>query len=245
MAKLTVTQPGKRVVDLLIGVPVLVALLPVLGLIALLVRFWIGAPVIFRQVRPGLNTRAFTLYKFRTMTDTRDPAGELLPDGERLTSLGRFLRVTSLDELPEFFNVVRGDLSLVGPRPLLTRYLPYYTERERLRHAVRPGLTGWAQIHGRNHVPWDERLALDLWYVENWSLGLDLRILLGTVWKVLRREGVAVDTDTAETDLDAERQGKGFTGPMLVCEGVKASDTSEAVVGQKQGEGARLNPGDR
>jgi lipopolysaccharide/colanic/teichoic acid biosynthesis glycosyltransferase len=145
------------------------------------------------------------LYKFRTMTDDRDDTGQLLPDKLRLTSLGIFLRNTSLDELPALFNVLKGDMSLVGPRPLLMRYLPYYTDRENLRHSVRPGITGWAQVNGRNYLPWDERLALDVWYVENWTLGLDLKILLTTFMQVLRREGVSADPDAAETDLDWER----------------------------------------
>ena len=201
-------QSGKRVLDLIIILPACVVLLPLTAMIAMLVRLRLGTPVLFRQRRPGKDEKPFTLFKFRTMTDARNERGELLPDGERLTRLGRFLRETSLDELPELFNILRGDLSLVGPRPLLLQYLPYFTVRERLRHAVPPGLTGWAQINGRNYLPWDERLALDVWYVENWSIALDLRILALTVWKVLRREGVAADTDTAETDLDRERQGR-------------------------------------
>ncbi len=201
-------QSGKRVLDLILVLPACVVLLPLTAMIAILVRLRLGTPVLFRQRRPGKDEKPFTLFKFRTMTDARNERGELLPDGERLTRLGRFLRETSLDELPELFNILRGDLSLVGPRPLLLQYLPYFTARERLRHAVPPGLTGWAQINGRNYLPWDERLALDVWYVENWSIALDLRILVLTVWKVLRREGVAADTDTAETDLDRERQGR-------------------------------------
>lgn len=201
-----IRQPGKRGLDLVIAVPACVLLLPVLAILAVLVRVRIGRPVLFRQERPGRDGLPFVLFKFRTMTDARDAAGRLLPDAQRLTPLGRFLRQASLDELPELFNVLRGDLSLVGPRPLLIRYLPWFTERENLRHAVRPGITGWAQIHGRNYLPWDERLALDVWYTENWSLLLDLRILALTVVKVLRREGVAADTSAVETDLDQERR---------------------------------------
>lgn len=204
---------SKRVFDIVFGLLLLTVFLPVLGIIALLVRLLIGSPVLFLQTRPGLHERPFTLYKFRTMTDARDGAGNLLPDGERLTRLGRFLRSSSLDELPEFINILRGDLSLVGPRPLLPRYLPWYTERERLRHTVRPGITGWAQVNGRNGLPWDERLKLDVWYVENRSLLLDLRILFLTIWKVIRREGVAVDSYTLERDLDEERQEKGNSKP--------------------------------
>ncbi|RKX62201.1 MAG: hypothetical protein DRP37_02185, partial [Thermodesulfobacteriota bacterium] len=147
----------------------------------------------------------FTIYKFRTMTDAMDAKGNLLPDGQRLTPLGGFLRSTSLDELPELFNVLKGDMSLVGPRPLVMKYLPYYTDREQLRHSVRPGITGWAQVNGRNLILWDERLAMDVWYVENWSICLDLRILAITILKVLRREGAAKDPDSVEIHLDQER----------------------------------------
>jgi sugar transferase EpsL len=202
-------RSSKRALDLAIAVPAFIFLLPIMALIAVLIRFVIGTPVLFRQERPGLHGKPFIMFKFRTMTDARDAHGRLLPDGERLTSLGSFLRKTSLDELPELFNILRGDLSLVGPRPLLMQYLPYFTPRESLRHAVRPGLTGWAQVNGRNHLSWDKRLALDVWYVENWSLALDLRILVRTLSTVIRREGVAVDTDTVETYLDQERQMRG------------------------------------
>ena len=176
-----------------------------LSLLAGLIRSRLGSPVFFRQTRPGLGGAPFELIKFRTMTDERDAGGQLLSDAERLTPLGRFLRVTSLDELPELWNVLRGDMSLVGPRPLLMRYLPYYTDRENKRHLVRPGLTGWAQLHGRNTVSWNERLALDVWYVENRSMLLDLKILLQTVALVLKREGVVIDPGAAMQDLDRER----------------------------------------
>ncbi|MGE4545750.1 MAG: sugar transferase [Pedobacter sp.] len=195
----------KRCLDLLFAGTILMLLLPLLLGVSLLVRWKIGKPVFFRQVRPGLNERPFTLYKFRTMSMDRDKDGNLLPDGVRLTSLGRILRNTSLDELPELFNVLKGDMSLVGPRPLYSHYLPWYSQRERLRHTVRPGITGWAQIHGRNCLPWDRRLAMDVWYVENWSLLLDGRILLKTVLFVLNRQGVSADPDLVETDLDIER----------------------------------------
>jgi lipopolysaccharide/colanic/teichoic acid biosynthesis glycosyltransferase len=201
-------QPGKRFFDLVVGTTILVFSLPAMAVLTLLIRFHLGSPVLFRHERPGKKEKPIVLLKFRTMTDARDTTGNLLPDGQRLTPLGCFLRRSSLDELPELFNVVRGDLSLVGPRPLLTSYLPFYSERERLRHTIRPGLTGWAQINGRNHLPWDERLALDVWYVENWSLLLDFQILARTIGKVLRREGVAADTYMVETDLDQERQRK-------------------------------------
>lgn len=195
----------KRGLDLLCVIPGLIVLSPLLVAVAVLVRWRIGTPIFFCQPRPGLACNPFMLYKFRTMTDDRDDTGQLLPDKLRLTSLGIFLRNTSLDELPALFNVLKGDMSLVGPRPLLMRYLPYYTDRENLRHSVRPGITGWAQVNGRNYLPWDERLALDVWYVENWTLGLDLKILLTTFMQVLRREGVSADPDAAETDLDWER----------------------------------------
>lgn len=182
---------GKRLFDLAIAVPALVVLSPVLGVLALLVRWQLGAPVLFRQQRPGLHGRPFTLYKFRTMTEARDAEGRLLPDAERLTPFGRFLRSTSLDELPELFNVVRGDMSLVGPRPLLMQYLERYTPTQRRRHEVRPGITGWAQVNGRNALDWPQRLALDVWYVDHLSFALDLRIIFITMVKILRREGIS------------------------------------------------------
>jgi len=195
----------KRAFDLVLVLPALILLMPLMGGIALLVRFALGTPVIFRQQRPGLHGRPFSIYKFRTMTDTRDGEGNLLPDAERLISFGRFLRSTSLDELPELFNVLKGDMSLVGPRPLLMRYLPYYTERERKRFTALPGITGWAQINGRNNLSWDDRLGADVWYVENWSLILDFKIILLTVLKVFRRENVQVDPHETMLNLDEER----------------------------------------
>lgn len=182
---------GKRLFDLAVAVPALVVLGPVLGVLALLVRWQLGAPVLFRQQRPGLHGRPFTLYKFRTMTEARDAEGHLLPDAQRLTPFGRFLRSTSLDELPELFNVVRGDMSLVGPRPLLMQYLERYTPTQRRRHEVRPGITGWAQVNGRNALDWPQRLALDVWYVDHLSFALDLRIIFITMVKILRREGIS------------------------------------------------------
>ncbi len=178
--------------------------LPML-LIALAIRMRLGSPVFYRQQRPGLHGQPFTLLKFRTMTDARGADGHLLPDAERLTRLGRFLRRTSLDELPELINVLRGEMSLVGPRPLLTEYLPYYTEREHLRHSVKPGITGWAQINGRNLARWDERLAMDVWYVEHCSLRLDIQIIIRTVVSILKRENVVVDPRSLMPDLDQER----------------------------------------
>ncbi len=181
----------KRVLDILLSAVALVVLLPFLLLIALLIRLTMGSPVLFRQQRPGLHGKPFTLYKFRTMTNARDEQGNLLPDEQRLTRLGRFLRSTSLDELPELWNVLKGDMSLVGPRPLLMEYLPLYTPEQFRRHEVRPGITGWAQIHGRNALSWEERFALDVWYVDHVSFWLDLKILALTLWKVLTREGIA------------------------------------------------------
>jgi len=199
---------SKRLFDVFAAGVAFVAFLPLLGLIALLLRLHLGAPPLFRQSRPGLFANPFKLYKFRTMKDTMHDDGTLLPDKERLTSLGRLLRATSLDELPELVNVLKGDMSLVGPRPLLEKYLPYYTERERLRHTVKPGITGWAQVHGRNFLPWNERLAMDVWYVEHWSLWLDLRILAMTIVAVMTSRGVAPDVEAVESDLDYERRDR-------------------------------------
>jgi lipopolysaccharide/colanic/teichoic acid biosynthesis glycosyltransferase len=183
----------KRILDIIgallglgiLGVPML--------FIALLVRIKLGSPVIFRQVRPGLYGKPFVLYKFRTMTEARDEQGNLLPDELRLTPLGRFLRSTSLDELPELFNVLKGDMSLVGPRPLLMDYLDRYTPEQARRHETKPGITGWVQVNGRNALTWEEKFKLDVWYVDNWSLWLDVKILFMTVLKVLKREGINAD----------------------------------------------------
>jgi sugar transferase EpsL len=181
---------GKRVVDLGLTVPLFVFLLPLMGVIALLVRLKLGSPVLFQQQRPGLDGQLFTLFKFRSMRDARDANDQLLPDGERLTSFGKFLRRTSLDELPELFNVLKGEMSLVGPRPLLRQYLPRYSPQQGRRHRVKPGVTGWSQVNGRNALPWEEKFKLDVWYVENLSFPLDLRILGITFIKVFRREGI-------------------------------------------------------
>ncbi len=182
---------GKRLLDLCVTVPLLILLSPLLGLVALLVRFRLGSPVLFRQQRPGLHGKPFVLYKFRTMTDARDEQGHLLPDSERLTPFGRFLRSTSLDELPELWNVLKGEMSLVGPRPLLMRYLDRYTPEQMRRHDVKPGITGWAQVNGRNALTWEKKFELDVWYVDHLSLGLDLEILALTFWKTLKREGIS------------------------------------------------------
>jgi sugar transferase EpsL len=181
----------KRALDIAVSLLWLILLSPLLGLIALAVRLTMGYPVLFRQRRPGLHGRPFTIYKFRTMTDARGAQGNLLPDERRLTRLGLFLRRTSLDELPELFNVLRGNMSLVGPRPLLMRYLDRYTPEQMRRHQVRPGITGWAQVNGRNAITWDQKFALDVWYVDHWSLRLDLKIIALTVWKVLAHEGIS------------------------------------------------------
>ena len=198
----------KRVLDILISGIGLICISPVLLVLAILVRIKLGSPVIFKQERPGLNEQIFTLKKFRTMTDARDGEGNLLPDAERLTKFGKFLRSTSLDELPELWNIFCGDMSLIGPRPLLVSYLPYYTDREKLRHTVRPGLTGLAQVSGRIFLEWDKRLEKDVEYVENLSFGLDVKIFFTTVKKVFVREDVAVDTNQLEGNLAKIRQAE-------------------------------------
>lgn len=182
----------KRIFDIAVASTALLVLLPVTGLTAIAVRIFLGSPVLFTQSRPGLDGKLFRMYKFRTMRDARDASGKLLPNSQRTTKLGQVLRKLSLDELPELWNVLRGDMSLVGPRPLLPEYLPYYTERERLRHSVRPGLTGLAQVNGRNNLGWDERLELDAQYAESHTLWLDLKIVLITVYKVLFSRDVAL-----------------------------------------------------
>jgi len=183
----------KRFLDLLLVILATPFWIPVFGILALLVRLKLGKPVFFSQLRPGLYGKPFRLSKFRTMTDGRDGEGRLSPDGDRLTPFGRALRATSLDELPELFNVLRGEMSLVGPRPLLLEYLLLYSPEQARRHLVRPGITGWAQINGRNALTWEERFRLDVWYVDHQSLALDLGILALTAAKVLRRQGVSAD----------------------------------------------------
>jgi sugar transferase EpsL len=182
---------AKRIFDLTLACLGLVVISPGLLLLALLVRFKLGRPVLFRQVRPGHRGKLFTVYKFRSMNDWRDAQGNLLPDTQRLTRFGRLLRATSLDELPELFNILRGEMSLVGPRPLLVKYLDLYTPEQARRHDVLPGITGWAQINGRNALTWEEKFRLDVWYVDHWSLWLDIKILALSVWKVLKREGIS------------------------------------------------------
>lgn len=181
----------KRVIDFAISLMALILLLPLIIFVAILIFLFIGRPVLFSQERPGHDERLFRLYKFRTMTNERDSDGELLPDSERMTALGRFLRRTSIDELPTLWNVLKGDMSLVGPRPLLVEYLPLYSDEQRRRHEVRPGITGWAQVNGRNAISWEEKFRYDVWYVDNASIRLDFRILLMTSAKVVRREGIS------------------------------------------------------
>ncbi len=180
----------KRIVDIIVSVTGLLTLGLVLVILAVIVRVKLGSPVLFRQQRPGLGGRPFWLIKFRTMTNQRDAAGNLLPDEKRLPALGRFLRSASLDELPELFNVLKGDMSIVGPRPLMMKYLSRYTPEQARRHEVKPGITGWAQVNGRNAISWEDRFKLDVWYVDNYSLWLDLKILFRTVAAVFKREGI-------------------------------------------------------
>jgi len=181
----------KRIFDLVATLSVMAVVGPVIVLIALFVRTKLGSPVMFCQERPGLHGKTFTMYKFRTMTGVQAAKGNFISDAQRLTKLGRFLRSTSLDELPELFNVLRGDMSLVGPRPLLMEYLPLYTSEQARRHEVKPGITGWAQVNGRNAISWEEKFKLDVWYVDNQSFLLDMKILWMTLIKVFRREGIS------------------------------------------------------
>ena len=181
---------SKRVLDLIITIPGMIIISPLFLIITALVSWKLGNPIFFRQKRPGFRGEPFTIYKFRTMNEDKDVEGNLLPDNDRLTGLGQFLRATSLDELPELFLVLSGKMSLVGPRPLLMSYLERYSQEQARRHDVLPGITGWAQINGRNALTWQDKFALDVWYVDHWSLRLDLKILGLTFWKVLKREGI-------------------------------------------------------
>ncbi|MBP7766433.1 MAG: sugar transferase [Syntrophaceae bacterium] len=180
----------KRIFDLILTILAMVVLLPACVIISLIVRIKIGAPILFVQSRPGFQGRPFEMYKFRTMTEARDVNGNLLPDAIRLTGFGRFLRSASLDELPELFNVLKGEMSLVGPRPLLLQYLERYTAEQARRHEVKPGITGWAQVNGRNAITWEEKFKLDVWYVDNQSLWLDIKIIFLTISKIFKREGI-------------------------------------------------------
>ena len=181
----------KRCLDAILALILIILLSPLLAVLWVMVRLRLGSPALFKQERPGLHGSVFLLYKFRSMTEKRDGAGNLLPDQERLTKFGKLLRQASLDELPELFNILKGDMSFVGPRPLLVRYLPRYSTEQARRHEVRPGLTGWAQVNGRNAVTWEEKFKLDVWYVDNWCLWLDLKILIKTVAVVLKRDGIS------------------------------------------------------
>lgn len=189
----------KRTVDLVVAVGALLLLSPIMVVVALLIRIKLGSPILFSQVRPGKSGAPFVMLKFRSMTDERDENGLLLPDAERLPPFGKWLRASSVDELPGLWSIVRGDMSLVGPRPLLMEYLPLYSAEQARRHDVKPGLTGWAQINGRNALSWEEKFALDCWYVDNHSLLLDLRILALTVVRVLRRTGISADGEATMT----------------------------------------------
>jgi lipopolysaccharide/colanic/teichoic acid biosynthesis glycosyltransferase len=197
----------RRFLDIAGAASALVLLSPILLAVALAIRLFIGRPVLFRQLRPGYREKPFTIFKFRTMREAVDSQGNPLPDGERLQPFGAFLRRTSLDELPELWNVLRGDMSLVGPRPLLMKYLPFCSEEERVPFLVRPGITGWAQVNGRNEASWDDRFRQDIWYVRNRSFLLDMKILCMTLAKVARREQVIADARSIMLNLDEERSG--------------------------------------
>lgn len=197
----------KRLLDFILSLIALVVLSPIILVIAILVRIKLGSPVIFKQKRPGLNEKIFTLYKFRTMTDAKDESGNLLPDNVRLTKFGKILRSTSLDELPELFNILKGDMSIVGPRPLLVKYLPLYNKNQKHRHDVRPGFTGWAQCNGRNAISWEEKFDLDIYYVKHLSFFIDVKILFKTVKIVLLREGISSDTSVTMEEFRGSVDG--------------------------------------
>ena len=198
----------KRALDIFCSLMAILVFLWLYVIVAILVRVKLGSPVLFTQDRPGKNEKVFKLYKFRTMTDARDENGKLLPDNVRLTKFGKLLRSTSLDELPEVFNILKGDMSIIGPRPLLVSYLPWYSDREKLRHSVRPGLSGLAQVNGRNFLDWDSRLELDVQYVEKVSFLGDVKIILKTVSKFVKKQDIAVDTNQVEPNFAEERKQK-------------------------------------
>ena len=198
----------KRFLDFILSLLAIIVLSPVYLIVAILVRLKLGSPVIFTQERPGKNENIFKIYKFRTMSDDRDYDGNLLPDEVRLTKFGKLLRSTSLDELPELFNILKGDMSIVGPRPLLVSYLPFYTKEEKVRHEVRPGLTGLAQVNGRNFIDWDNRLKKDIEYVENMSFVLDIKVIVTTILLVSKKSDVATDTRSVEPNFAEERKAK-------------------------------------
>lgn len=196
----------KRLMDIILSTIAIVALCPVLLVVAFLVRIKLGSPVIFKQERPGLNEKIFTMYKFRTMTDEKDNNGELLSDSIRLTKFGKILRATSLDELPELFNILKGDMSIVGPRPLLVEYLDLYNEHQKRRHEVRPGLSGYAQVSGRNAISWEDKFNLDVYYIDNMSFMFDLKIIFLTLKKVFVREGISSDTSVTMEAFKGSRE---------------------------------------
>jgi sugar transferase EpsL len=196
----------KRAFDLILTIPGLIFLSPILALASLAILLQDGRPILFRQLRPGLNTEIFSLYKLRSMRTVHGKDGELPPDHLRLTRLGKFLRATSIDDLPNLFNVLRGEMSLVGPRPLLVQYLERYNSEQIRRHEVLPGITGWAQINGRNAISWEEKFALDLWYVDNWTFWLDLKILILTFWKVLKRDGISAPGEATSQEFTGSRE---------------------------------------
>lgn len=198
----------KRVLDFTLSLIALIILSPLYLVLAILVRIKLGSPIIFKQERPGLNEKIFTLYKFRTMTDEKDENGKLLPDEVRLTKFGKFLRSTSLDELPELINIIKGDMSIVGPRPLLVEYLPLYNEKQKCRHNVRPGLTGYAQISGRNSISWEEKFNDDLMYIENITFMEDLKIILKTALKVIKREGISQEGNATMEKFTGNKEDK-------------------------------------
>lgn len=202
-------QAIKRLMDVAAALAGLVILSPLLSIAAAAIWLTMGPPVLFRQPRPGLRGRPFILLKFRTMTDARDVNGELLPDAERLTGVGKLLRMLSIDELPQLWNVLRGEMSLVGPRPLLMEYLERYTPQQMRRHEVKPGITGWAQVNGRNAITWEQKFEYDVWYVDNWSLGLDLKILLFTIWNVLRAIGISQPGQATMEEFQGTRLSTG------------------------------------
>ncbi|WDP88905.1 MAG: sugar transferase [Desulfobacter sp.] len=195
---------AKRILDIALSTIALVGLFPLLLAVSFLVKVSIGSPVLFKQKRPGLNAKPFLIYKFRTMTDERDAEGSLLSDEKRMTKLGLFLRAASIDELPELINVLKGNMSLVGPRPLLMKYIERYSTEQARRHEVMPGITGWAQVNGRNALTWEEKFKLDVWYVDNQSFGLDLKILLITLKKVIKREGISAEGMATVSEFNPE-----------------------------------------
>ena len=208
----------KRILDFILSLIAIIILSPVFLIVAILVKIKLGSPVIFKQERPGKNEKIFTLYKFRTMTDKKDENGNLLPDSERLTKFGKMLRSTSLDELPELFNILKGDMAIVGPRPLLVRYLPYYTKEERHRHDVKPGLTGLAQIHGRNTTNWTDRFKYDVEYVHKITFIEDIKIAIKTIMKVIKKQDILVGKEQILLDLNEVRKNDNSKSARTRCE---------------------------